>query len=101
MDINESTTQTSEYQNIQSPENDEEQVRVGIAPCCRITIDQHGTNNPMMVCGECKQIIKCFDKELAFKNYYRFCLSRNRRFTADQYKGWFVISFRSYDTFNT
>ena len=67
--------------------------------CCVKTIDMHANNNPMMVCSECKQIIKCFDEERAFRNYKRFCLSRHRRIVASEYANWWVIIFKSYDTF--
>ena len=67
--------------------------------CCVQTIDMHAKNNPMMVCGQCKQIIKCFDDEKAFRNYKKFCLSRHRKILATQYSPWWVIVFKSYDTF--
>ena len=67
--------------------------------CCTATIDQHADNNPMMVCSDCKQIIKCFDQERAFRNYKRFCASRHRRILATQHLKWWVIVFKSYDTF--
>lgn len=68
-----------------------------LEPCCRETIDRHAAFNPMIVCGECKQILKCFDKIQAFNNYQTFCLSRRREITTSQYKGYFIIGFRSYD----
>ena len=69
--------------------------------CCTQTIEQHADNNPMMVCSDCKQIIKCFDQERAFRNYKRFCLSRHRRILATQHTKWWVIVFKSYDTFTS
>lgn len=69
--------------------------------CCSDTIDMHGKNNPMMVCSECKQIIKCFDEEKAYRNYQRFCSSRHRKILATVYSKWWVVVFKSYDTFTT
>lgn len=69
--------------------------------CCTLTIEQHADNNPMMVCSQCKQIIKCFDQERAFRNYKRFCMSRHRRILATEHTKWWVIVFKSYDTFTS
>lgn len=73
----------------------------GPMDCCKRTIDMHGENNPMMVCSECKQIIKCFEEEKAFRNYRRFCQSRHRRILSTRYSNWWVVVFRSYDTYST
>ncbi len=67
--------------------------------CCKKTIDLLGENNPMMVCGDCKQIIKCFDNEKAYRNYQLFCRSRHRSFLATFFEPWWVVVFRSYDTY--
>ena len=69
--------------------------------CCQKTIDMHAANNPMMVCSDCKQIIKCFSDERAYKNYQRFCASRHRRILATSYNSSYVVVFRSYDTYST
>ena len=68
--------------------------------CCRRTIVMHAKNNPMMVCGECKKIIKVFDNDKAYRNYQRFCQSRHRRFLATQFSGQRVIIFKNYDTYS-
>ncbi len=68
--------------------------------CCRRTIHMHAKNNPMMVCSECKKIIKVFDNEKSYKNYQRFCLSRHRRFLATSYAGQHVITFKNYDSYS-
>jgi hypothetical protein len=73
----------------------------GILNCCRVTIDMHARNNPMMVCTHCKQIIKCFEDDRAYKNYVRFCLSRHRKIVADVYNGWLIVVFKSYDTYSS
>lgn len=78
-----------------------DQVKADLLKCCKNTIDMHGENNPMMVCSECKQVIKCFKEEKAFRNYQRFCHSRHRRILATHYSIWWVIVFKSYDTFST
>ena len=69
--------------------------------CCAETIEMHGENNPMMVCSSCKQIIKCFSEEKAFRNYQRFCDSRHRRILATNFASWWVVVFKSYDTFSS
>lgn len=75
--------------------------RIELLECCKNTIKLHAANNPMMVCSECKQIIKCFDDQKAFRNYQRFCASRHRRILATSYEERLVIVFRSYDTYST
>lgn len=47
--------------------------------CCRDTIMLHGEHNPMMVCADCKNTIKCFTDEKSYNNYIKFCHSRGRR----------------------
>ena len=68
--------------------------------CCRRTIHMHAKNNPMMVCSECKKIIKVFDNDKSYKNYQRFCLSRHRKFLATHYAGHHVITFKDYDSYS-
>ncbi len=67
--------------------------------CCKRTINLHAKNNPMMVCAECKKIIKVFDNEKAYLNYQRFCMSRHRRFLATSFQGNRVITFKNYDSY--
>jgi len=50
----------------------------------------------MMVCSECKQIIKCFDEEAAFKNYITFCRSRRRPVLKGLVEGRHTVVFKSY-----
>lgn len=69
--------------------------------CCRTTIDMHAAFNNMMVCSQCKQIIKCFDDAKAFTNYRRFCASRHRRILATEYAERYIVAFSSYDTFSS
>ena len=69
--------------------------------CCKSTIDMHAAYNSMMVCSECKQIIKCFDDQKAFNNYQRFCASRHRKILATEHGGRYVVVFSSYDTYST
>ncbi len=74
---------------------------VTLLDCCKKTIKMHAANNPMMVCSDCKQIIKCFDDERAYKNYQRFCASRHRRILATQFDNRYIVVFKSYDTYST
>ncbi len=71
----------------------------GISPCCVHTIRCHVRHNPMMVCSECKHIIKCFTDERAFQNYLIFCRSRRRPILIGKVDGYWTCTFRSYDTF--
>ena len=63
--------------------------------CCEETITLHGANNPMMVCGSCKMIIKCFDDERAYRNYVRFCESRHRKILAMPHGSSHVVIFKN------
>lgn len=65
--------------------------------CCKRTIAMHAKNNPMMVCSECKKIIKVFDNDKAYRNYQRFCASRHRRFLATHFAERHVVVFKNYD----
>lgn len=69
--------------------------------CCKKTIRLHAANNPMMVCSECKQIIKYFEDQKAFRNYQRFCASRHRKILATEFESRLIVVFRSYDTYST
>jgi hypothetical protein len=66
--------------------------------CCVNTIHLHARHNPMMVCSECKQIIKCFADERSFQNYLTFCRSRRRPVLTGRVEGLFTVVFRSYET---
>lgn len=68
--------------------------------CCKRTIGMHAKNNPMMVCGECKKIIKVFDNDTAYRNYQRFCASRHRRFLATRFGEQHVVIFKNYDSYS-
>ncbi len=74
-------------------------VNTALQGCCVATIKQHVRFNPMMVCSECKNIIKCFTEERAFQNYLTFCRSRRRPVLTAVIEGHFTVAFRSYDTF--
>lgn len=69
--------------------------------CCQKTIDMHAAYNAMMVCSDCKQIIKSFENRKAYNNYQRFCASRHRRILATEYDSRFIVVFSSYDTYST
>ena len=71
---------------------------ITLEACCRETIDRHSAFNNMIVCSQCKQILKCFDDVKAFNNYLTFCISRRREIATSQYKNFYIISFKSYDS---
>jgi len=107
MDVFESNESNSRNQNLPGmiePSGESVQKmedRIELLDCCKKTIQLHAANNPMMVCSDCKQIIKCFDDEKAFRNYQRFCASRHRRILATSFENRHVVVFRSYDTYST
>ena len=71
-----------------------------VLDCCIRTINEHAINNPMMVCENCKQIVKVFSSESSFRNYSRFCNGRGRIFRQGDVLDYKVVTFHIYDTFN-
>jgi hypothetical protein len=67
--------------------------------CCVKTIHVHARHNRMMVCSECKQVIKCFTEEQPLRNYLRFCASRARKVTTGTIDGMQIVAYSSYDSF--
>ncbi len=70
-----------------------------LSACCAATIRQHVKFNAMMVCSDCKNIIKCFDDERAYQNYLTFCRSRKRPVLTGVVENYYTVAFRSYDTY--
>jgi hypothetical protein len=64
--------------------------------CCLNTVDSHAEINPIMVCGECRHIIKCFHDERAYKNFLAFCHSRGRNVRAAKYDDLYVVVYKSH-----
>ncbi len=73
--------------------------RKELRTCCRETIATHAANNALMVCGDCRQIIKCFSDEKSFRNYRAFCESRSREIFTTKYENFNIIAFQSYDLY--
>lgn len=69
---------------------------LAIPPCCRQTIRRHVTHNPMMVCPDCKIMIKCFSNEKAYNNYVTFCRTRGRRIKSAQDVGFYFVMYNTY-----
>lgn len=69
-----------------------------LGSCCLETIDLLSATNEMMVCAGCKQIIKTFREERAFRNYVKFCDGRQRSLQTGFYKDNWVAVYRSYST---
>ncbi len=67
----------------------------GLLLCCRNTIGVHAQYNPMMVCNECHQIIKCFDDENSYNKYLKFCETKGRPVAVGRAGDYFVVSFDS------
>jgi hypothetical protein len=70
-----------------------------LANCCKRTIDLLSKNNPMMVCQECKHMIKVFSSDIPFKNYVRFCNSRHRSIFTCSYKELKVVIYQAFNSF--
>lgn len=68
-----------------------------VRQCCIDTINVHARFNPMMVCSECKHIIKCFKDEAAYSKYLQFCQSRKRQVSIGRVDDYHTIIFKSYD----
>ena len=69
----------------------------GINSCCVKTVDALSANNSMMVCPECKQIIKTFKDERAYRNYILFCRGRSRVIQMGYHDNQWVVVYHSYD----
>jgi hypothetical protein len=70
-----------------------------LSRCCENTVQLHAKHNQMMVCNECKQIIKCFKEEKPLRAYLKFCESRHRKISTSVVGVWKVVTFASYETF--
>lgn len=68
----------------------------GLQSCCRETVRSHVIHNPMMVCPDCKIMIKCFSDEKSFNNYVTFCRSRGRRVKTAADSGFFFVMYNTY-----
>jgi hypothetical protein len=69
---------------------------LGLPPCCRETVRSHVFHNPMMVCPDCKIMIKCFSDEKSFNNYLTFCRSRGRRVKTASESGFYFAMYNTY-----
>jgi hypothetical protein len=100
MDIFEQSEMPNETKVVRVAATDLSEDTPELLDCCKRTIGMHAKNNPMMVCGECKKIIKVFDNDKAYRNYQRFCASRHRRFLATHFGDQHVVVFKNYDTYS-
>ena len=64
-----------------------------LSPCCRATIEKHASHNPMLVCPDCRKMIKCYQEYTAFKRYVQFCLSQGREIHLAEHIGYQIITF--------
>lgn len=69
---------------------------LALPPCCRETVRSHVAHNPMMVCPDCKIMIKCFADEKSFNNYLTFCKSRGRRVKTAVESGFYFAMYNTY-----
>lgn len=74
-------------------------VELNLQECCVHTVTLHAAHNPMMMCPECKQIIKCFRDEKTFRNYVKFCKSRHRKITIARHEDMHIVLYRTYSKF--
>ncbi len=90
---------TDQDKSIESDRNAMSPEKIGlIGDCCRVTIDLHAKNNPMMACSGCQQIIKTFDDRPSYERYLKFCGSRNREVQLGRHKGLLVVAFHAYSS---
>jgi len=73
-----------------------EGVLLSMQACCRQTVRSHVAHNPMMVCPDCKIMIKCFADERSFNNYLTFCRSRGRRVKTASDVGFYFVMYNTY-----
>lgn len=69
---------------------------LAVPSCCRQTIRRHVMHNPMMVCPECKIMIKCFSEEKSYNNYVTFCRGRGRRIKSAIDVGFYFVMYNTY-----
>ncbi len=67
--------------------------------CCQETINALVFDNSMMVCQRCRNLIKSFTDEGAFRNYLIFCQSRGRKIQAAKMGPYLVVAFKNYITY--
>ena len=68
-----------------------------VSSCCLRVVDALSHINTMMVCSDCKQIIKTFREEKSYRNYLKFCQGRSRVIHTGYYKGQHLVVYHSYD----
>jgi hypothetical protein len=77
----------------------EETALRNLTPCCRQTVRSHVAHNPMMVCPDCKMMIKCFSDEKSFNNYVIFCKGQSRRIKTVIDSGFYFVMYNNYPVF--
>lgn len=63
----------------------------GFPSCCIQTMENHSAHNHMIVCDECNDLIKLFSNSAAFRNYLKFCASKDRDIMCGRYKEFDVV----------
>ena len=71
-------------------------VEVALTNCCEETVRMHAAHNPMMVCPNCKQFIKCFTDDKSCRNYIKFCKSRHRKLSIARYGAMQIVMYRAF-----
>lgn len=71
-------------------------IEIHLQGCCIQTVKLHAAHNPMMMCPECKQIVKCFRDEKTFRNYVKFCKSRHRKISIARHDDMQIVLYRTY-----
>ena len=71
----------------------------GFRECCVKTVKENAKYNPMMVCPECKYLIKCFSDDAAYRNYLKFCHSRGRHVESGWLEPYQVAIFKAFDQY--
>ena len=71
--------------------NENESLQGSFANCCIDTINAHSAHNHMLVCSECNDLIKLYLDPVAYRNYLRFCQTKDRNVIYGMYKEFSVI----------
>lgn len=67
-----------------------------LSSCCQETIQNHASRNPMLLCHDCRRLIKCFLDQASFKNYVTFCRSRGRTLELGALDPYWIVIFQNY-----
>lgn len=66
-----------------------------LSPCCVQTIEKEIALNSMMMCADCRRMIKGFLSERSFSHFVAFCKSRKRQISCHKLENRFIVTYAS------